>query len=596
MKPQLQLTNAGRSAFTSLTALSIDHFLCGSSFDTNNESIETASPFQFNIHFQKVYVKGEQYEKNGVTVTEGYDHIKIIGYLSSSDITFDDTGEYTVREIGLMGTLNNQSVCLAYGYNEEGITLYENTNDRYIIKLDIICEQTPNIVINNSIGYVAYNDFLDHIDKRIDGNTPVHGLNIINDRIYINGNPLTIDVEGVSNAKMDNIIGIDEEVEVLPATTDYAVGNIVALKDTGTMYKNTEVLDNNNLVNQWIPTGSISSQLGLLNSYGSMIPLRTNNTRYTVGDVVKLSICKPFQYLECIVNGTSGDGSAFNSVNTIGNNEVATAYVDGTCIWFVCDMRDGRLPGEFLFFPFDQNIKSYFFLWQDYTLFDTSNNTNSWENYHYIRILRKVTEQALFQYAHSSLFSFDVSASTNTASVNPVLLHGAGVAIIDQWCRDPLTFINTKTINDNNLMFYRLNQVASVSYTNEQYLNTAQTLINDILKNNSGKIFIKVKTLDGKYIKLQSQWIKNTQFESEGLPNITGTFKLLEPGAKSWGRFTDETGAFFSDTVATTKGAGDSSVNGNSRLQLNASRSSSIYGSSSKVTPENISLAVHLKY
>lgn len=337
MKPQLQLTNAGRSAFTSLTALSIDHFLCGSSFDTNNESIETASPFQFNIHFQKVYVKGEQYEKNGVTVTEGYDHIKIIGYLSSSDITFDDTGEYTVKEIGLMGTLNNQSVCLAYGYNEEGIILYENTNDRYIIKLDIICEQTPNIVINNSTGYVAYNDFLDHIDKRIDGNTPVHGLNIINNRIYINGNPLTIDVEGVSNTKMDNIVGINSEVEVLPTPSSMPVGFIVALKDTGAMYKNIEITENNAPAQAWQPINNLNSQIQLLANQ-MWFPSWQPNTSYSIGDPVKTVDCKPFEYLECVVAGTTG-------VTIPSYSNVGQLVTDNEVKWLVCDWRDSAPVG-----------------------------------------------------------------------------------------------------------------------------------------------------------------------------------------------------------------------------------------------------------
>lgn len=339
MKPQLQLTNAGRSAFTSLTALSIDHFLCGSSFDTNNESIETASPFQFNIHFQKVYVKGEQYEKNGVTVTEGYDHIKIIGYLSSSDITFDDTGEYTAKEIGLMGTLNNQSVCLAYGYNEEGITLYENTNDRYIIKLDIICEQTPNIVINNSTGYVAYNDFLDHIDKRIDGNTPVHGLNIINNRIYINGNPLTIDVEGVSNAKMDNIVGINSEVEVLPTPSSMPVGVVVALKDTGAMYKNIEITENNAPAQAWQPMNNLNSQIQLLANQ-MWFPSWQPNTSYSIGDLVKTVNCKPFEYLECVVAGTTG--ATIPSYANIGQ-----LVTDNEVKWLVCDLSDSAPVGAF---------------------------------------------------------------------------------------------------------------------------------------------------------------------------------------------------------------------------------------------------------
>ena len=335
MRPQLQLTNEGKIAL--IGAVSITHFLCGSSFDTNNEEIQDESPFQFNIAFQKTYIKGQQYQKDGVTVTEGYNHIKVLGYLSASDITFDETGVYTVREIALMGTVNNEDVVIAYGYDEEGIKLYEDSEERQVIKLDIICEDTPNIVVNNSTGYVNYGDFLDHKNGILTSNNPVHGLTYQNSRLYINGSPLTIDVEGVSNAVFDNVIGVNSEIEVLPSASDYTLGHIIRDKATGLMYK---CVDNGG-TNTWQTLQAINPRFETLESRLSAIqwfPTREDDTAYTIGDVVKHSSCTPFQYLECVVAGTS-DSSNPTLAST------GQLMTDGTVKWLVCDFRDSNPVG-----------------------------------------------------------------------------------------------------------------------------------------------------------------------------------------------------------------------------------------------------------
>lgn len=339
MRPQLQLTNEGKVALIGVTAVSITHFLCGSSFDINNEEIQDENPFQFSIAFQKTYIKGQQYQKDGETVTEGYNHIKVLGYLSASDITFDETGEFTVREIALMGTVNNEDVVIAYGYDEEGIKLYEDSEERQVIKLDIICEDTPNININNSTGYVNYGDFLDHKNGILTSNNPVHGLTYQNNRLYINGSPLTIDVEGVSNAVFDNVIGVNSEIEVLPSASDYTLGHIIRDKATGLMYK---CVDNGG-TNTWQTLQPVNPRFETIESRLSAIqwfPTREDDTAYTVGDVVKHSSCTPFQYLECVVAGTS-DSSNPTLAST------GQLMTDGTVKWLVLDLRDSAPVGTY---------------------------------------------------------------------------------------------------------------------------------------------------------------------------------------------------------------------------------------------------------
>lgn len=606
---QLKLTNAGLSAFTNTTnyKLTLTHFVFGSSYDEDEQAIQDESPVQFNIDFQETYIKGQTYQRNGSDVVEEYNHIKIIGYFSADNVsTFDENGEYLVKEIALMGsTTENANICLAYGYDVEGVKLIENTNTIYTVKLDLIFENAPNISVNNSVGTVTYRDFLDHVDKTLSSSTPVHGLQLINNRLYINGQPLTIDVEGVSNAKMDNIVGIDEEVEVLPATTNYSVGDVVAIKDTGAMYKNTEVLNNNTLENQWIATGSINSQLGILNSYGSMIPLRTNNTAYVVGDPVKTQLCKPFQYLECIASGTSGNGSVFSGVNTIGDNEVGTTYVDGTCIWMVCDMRDGTQVGEIIVRPFSiepsinpyrgffrlDNINQETFLGFSKT---TPINGNA-NNFKYLRLVR-LLRYIILSYTHSTLFMISVTAGTGTYYTNSYLLWLSAMIILMQWTITPL--VNELEISDEAVDMVDIssyNTAFNISYTKAQYKSTAQTFLNDILKN-TGAIVCNFNSVEDHYLKMQASpsWIN--VIEDEGLPNITGFFGSSFNGT-AWLPVNEDGGAFYSSQNVNNiiKPTNFNIGTGNHRFEFNASRSNSIFGNNSHVVPRSLHVCPYIK-
>lgn len=346
---------------------------------------------------------------------------------------------------------------------------------------------------------------------------------------------------------------------------------------------------------------NIQTQINNL-SISAFIPLRQDSTAYAIGDVVKIAGLSTFQYLECIASGTSGNGSVFSAVNTIGDNEVGTTYVDGTVIWLVCDMRDGLQAGDMKYRFSLNDIDGYIKMngTKSLLLFDKNNPITNNVNFKYLRLFRLILNQALYTYTKDSLFNFEVSASPSTASTNPILLHGAGVVLINQWCNlSPLGF---STIEDITLQDYidisTYNTNNSVSYTEAQYKETAQKLLDDILNNNTGKISIKISDIKDRYIKLQdarTEW--TSRLENEGLPNITGNLGNLVSGSDSntnpsrgalrWGG---------RGTVTRYQNASTTTANNWYDPEFDASRSNSIYGNNSHVTPASLHLCPFIKY
>lgn len=589
---QLKLTNAGLSAFTNTTnyKLTLTHFVFGSSYDEDEQAIQDESPVQFNIDFQETYIKGQTYQRNGSDVVEEYNHIKVIGYFSADNVlTFDENGEYIVHELALMGsTTENNNICLAYGYDVEGIKLYENTDTIYTVKLDLIFDKVPNISVNNSVGTVTYRDFLDHVDKPLNTSNSVHGLTYVNNRLYINGSPLIIDVSGVKNTAFNGAIGISEEVEVLPSASTETTGKVIIDKETGTMSQVVEVGG----VKSWQTLYPLLTQINAM----SLLPLRQDSTAYALGDVVKIAGLSPFQYLECIATGTSASSlPPFN--RTTGH-----ATQDGTAIWLVCDMRDGLQAGDMKYRFSLNDIDGYIKMNTTRSLlyFDKDNLITNNVNFKYLRLFRLILNQALYTYAKDSLFNFEVSASPSTASTNPILLHGAGVVLINQWCNlSPLGF---STIEDITLQDYidisTYNTMNSVSYTEAQYKETAQNLLDDILNNSAGKISIKISDTGNRYIKLQGgqkEW--TSRLEDEGLPNITGYFGSNFNGT-IWLSVDVAGGAVYgSQTVDNTmKATNFIAQTGNHILEFDASRSNSIYGNNLHVVPASLHLCPFIKY
>ena len=340
-------------------------------------------------------------------------------------------------------------------------------------------------------------------------------------------------------------------------------------------------------------SSNIQTQIDNL-SISALIPFRQDSTPYAVGDVVKIAGLSPFQYLECIATGTSA--SSLPSFNrTTGH-----ATQDGTAIWLVCDMRDGLQPGDFKLHISNTDLAGYIKDNQTILHFDKQTPIENATNWRLLRLFRLILNQALYTYSKSSLFGFTVTASTNTASTNPILLHGAGVVIMNEWCNfcpTTLTIIEDITLQDY-IDISAYNTANSVSYTEAQYKQTAQTLLTDILAG-SGAIDITVVSLDDRFIKMQDSEDYITYVEEESLPNITGslgyiksgpaTSNMTKTGAIYWKNLNNQANyASFSAVGGAIKASSD--------ITFNASDSNAIYGRSNHVRPYNVHLRPFIKY
>lgn len=570
MIPQLQLTNLGQAVLV-LNPLAYDFvlekFVCGSSFNVNGETMQTENPFSFDIAFQQKYIKGQQYEKDGVLVTEDYNHIKIMGYLSSSDITFDETGEYTVKEIGLIGyytSQENTKICVAYGYNEEGITLYQNNNGKYIIKLDIICDKAPSVNITNSTGYVAYNDFLNHKNDIISNNNPVHGITYDNGDLSINNNSLDICTKNILNKiagtsifntlpvpslEYLDILALDKTTNALYKcikSTELEVGDYIYEDDgTWTVGDGTETgaleiiadsaTPSSNEINlteaqnhfmEWSNVNNINKRLSLvesvslggitdiidnlqnqlntlLNAQQSPFPAWSSSTSYTVGDICINSNFNSYKYLECVTAGTSGTTAPSNS-------NIGTLVPDNEVKWLVCDWRDSAPVGT---------IK------QDLVKRD------GW-----------------------------------------LKLNGATINVAD---------------------YPRLVSFLSANSLIQSY--TASPVATDFTYGDSNNKTLILPNFTNLFIESGSSALSN---KSAGLPNISGNVYIDLPNVTAI-RVTGSSGAFETDNSSNNikkLQLVSGTETGNTRLKFNARNSNSIYGNSNTVQPPAVTLIPCIKY
>ena len=637
MRPQLQLTNEGKTALIGITAVSLTHFLCGSSFDTNNEEIQDESPFQFNIAFQKSYIKGQQYQKDGVTVTEGYNHVKVMGYLSASNITFDETGVYTVREIALLGTVNNQEVVIAYGYDEDGITFYEGNEERQIIKLDIICEDTPNITINNSTAYVNYGDFLDHKNGILTSNSPVHGLTYQNNRLLINGSPLTIDVEGVSNAVFDNVVGVNSEIEVLPSASNYTLGHIIRDKATGLMYK---CVDNNG-TNTWQTLQAINPRFENIENnisalQNSVFPQWNANQTYNIGDIVSTPNLSFFQYMEALSSGTSG------ATLTISDTSTGKSVLDNNIIWLICDSRDGRQVGEIALSPLYSSISSNENIWSStiinngYLLLGNGGNLltnqdngqkiinpqNWFTNYSFIRLIKASINTVLRNFDvqlnagtneynpsfTQKFFDFSISASSlQYRAENPFTakeISAGGFIILNSLCKYPTTLTSELLTEDGldwgwNSDFSQMTSARRMEVAEELFTLMTTDDSNEQYPTYIG-MYYSIGTTNERYIRMTMD--TNIALDMEaGLPNISATVGYLRSQGMNEttinGYLNNDSALKWKTKRTDSKEENLSTTSNDSMadLILDASKSNSIYGKNWTVTPQNISFNTYIK-
>ena len=139
-----------------------------------------------------------------------------------------------------------------------------------------------------------------------------------------------IDVSGVKNTSFNGAIGISEEVEVLPSASTETTGKVVIDKETGTMSQVVEIGG----VKSWQTLYPLLTQINAM----GFLPLRQDSAPYAVGGVVKIAGLSPFQYLECVVAGTTGATVPFHA-------DIGELVTDGTCKWLTLDMRDSAPVG-----------------------------------------------------------------------------------------------------------------------------------------------------------------------------------------------------------------------------------------------------------
>ena len=82
---------------------------------------------------------------------------------------------------------------------------------------------------------------------------------------------------------------------------------------------------------------NIQTQINNL-SISAFIPLRQDSTAYAIGDVVKIAGLSIFQYLECVVAGTTGATMPAYA-------DVGQMVTDNEVKWLVCDFRDSAPVG-----------------------------------------------------------------------------------------------------------------------------------------------------------------------------------------------------------------------------------------------------------
>ena len=103
-----------------------------------------------------------------------------------------------------------------------------------------------------------------------------------------------------------------------------------------------------------------------------------------------------------------------------------------------------------------------------------------------------------------------------------------------------------------------------------------------------GRTTFKLPDADGRVMQGVTDASKVGQYLEAGLPNITGTAGMLIGGDIG-----PKTGAF--GTESKTSWGGDSSWNNGRNFNFDASRSSSVYGRSSAVQPQSLSVLLLIK-
>ena len=396
---------------------------------------------------------------------------------------------------------------------------------------------------------------------------------------------------------------------------------------------------------------------------------------YHLEDVIKISCCKQFQYLECIVEGTSGYIEKLTVTNS--NNE-DTEYLfipyisqslekssstgtltrtsltladldmnlipgetitDGSCVWLVQDIRDGRSIGEISYCTHSNANSSSPYIYKNYglypndtiTLYDGAYNCDIDRKSIYLKFIRLIKNSAIsidftmdniktsnnnparfFNLVCGNIIDLE-NGSFNATSYPILKRHFPGLIVILDWCFNPFTYLDSEHIDSiDSRVWSIINEDIHNSenggllrdYTRSQAIDEAlilKSLINTgIAHDNNNSFYLDTSSLFQKFLYFQHYG----RMVDPGLPNLKGIIDWIT--SKNMDSSTRTTKLNSTDAIKWLKNSNNYEVlsvtSGNSSnlgcwdIDLNASRYNSIYGNSTTVMPNSVGFHLLIKY
>ena len=327
---------------------------------------------------------------------------------------------------------------------------------------------------------------------------------------------------------------------------------------------------------------------------------------------------------------------------------------DGSVFWQVCDLNDKHLVGEIIFALNDNSISSeYIPLALPNTYYNSRNlyelkiqNNSIFIKLETFKLIKKLIWSMIKDTTDISvdIDNQSVSLHNNTVSTNSfyllefyfenydqtslnininsydasdpnlkILLLFAIYQVIEKSLNNPLTTLQPVSINDIKYSTSSFNSRFNASITNEDYLNFTNNFISDMLsigtseedpENNTKEFYINIsfRNINNYFMKIGNESTEQL-LQKAGLPNITGSVGWLtstgmtaqerdnELNNNKCIRWLTKSNNYEKMTTNTS----NTSTYGCYDINFNASRSNSIYGNSTTVTPQNISLIPYIK-
>ena len=341
------------------------------------------------------------------------------------------------------------------------------------------------------------------------------------------------------------------------------------------------------------------------------------------------------------------DTSELISNNLTNLNIRGCTIRDGSVFWQVCDLNDKHLVGEIIFALNDNLISSeYIPLALPNTYYNSRNlyelkiqNNSIFIKLETFKLIKKLiwsmikdTTDISVDIDNQSVSLYNNTVSTNSfyllefyfenydqTSLNininsydasdpnlKILLLFAIYQVIEKSLNNPLTTLQPVSINDIKYSTSSFNSRFNASITNEDYLNFTNNFISDMLsigtseedpENNTKEFYINIsfRNINNYFMKIGNESTEQL-LQKAGLPNITGDlYSILGDNSDSR---TGNGALLWQDTSRYWKQSKEHDSNGNvgrEFIHFDASRSNSIYGNSTTVTPQNISLIPYIK-